>query len=171
MILALLSPLIGIIGSVIPSIMKYFDRRQELKYELQLTQLKIDAAIKQVQIQADVENIKADVEEGKSIRTHDSDIVYNSFFNTLRASVRPVITYIFFILFVAVKVAAAYVMLSNGQDVPTMLKSVWDTETMALFSTIVAFWFGTRTLEKAINRITQNNVVKVVSITPAEKKK
>lgn len=169
--LALLAPLIGIFGSIIPSIMKFFERRQELKYELQLTQLKIDAALKQAQIQVDVENIRADVEEGKSIRTHDSDIVYNGFFSALRASVRPVITYVFFTLFVAVKVAAAYVMLSSGQDVPTMLKAVWDIETMSLFSTIIAFWFGTRTLEKATNRITQNNIVKSIPVKPVEKKK
>ena len=54
---ALLSPLFGIFGSVIPSIMKYFDRKQEIKYELQLIQLKIDAAVKQAELQIDVEKI------------------------------------------------------------------------------------------------------------------
>ena len=51
-------------------------------------------------------------------------------------------------MFVAVKVAAAYVMLSTGQSVPEMLKAVWDPDTMALFGTIMAFWFGSRVMEK-----------------------
>jgi hypothetical protein len=29
-----------------------------------------------------------------------------------------------------------------------MLQAVWDVETMALFSTIIAFWFGSRMIEK-----------------------
>jgi hypothetical protein len=160
--LSILAPLLGIIGSIIPNMMRFFERRQEIKYEIQLTQLKIDAALKQAQITVDVENIKGDVEEGKSLRDHDAYLVGDKFFDALRASVRPVITYTFFLLFIAVKVSAAYVMLSTGQDVPTMLRAVWDVETMALFSTIVAFWFGSRTLEKTTNRILQNNVVRTM---------
>jgi hypothetical protein len=29
-----------------------------------------------------------------------------------------------------------------------MLDSVWDVDTMSLFSTIIAFWFGSRVMER-----------------------
>ena len=73
------------------------------------------------------------------------------------------ITYSFFFLFCAVKIAAAYAMLATGQSVPEMLKAVWDVETMSLFSTIVAFWFGSRMMEKQERNSTPLPSVRVTS--------
>jgi hypothetical protein len=133
---------------VIPSVVRIFERKQELKHEIELSKIKLDASIRAAESNLKLEEIKADVAEGQSIRDHDKSLDGGKFINALRASIRPVVTYLFFFLFVAVKVSAAYVMLSNGQSVPEMLKAVWDQETMALFSTIMAFWFGSRFLEK-----------------------
>ena len=146
--LALLSPLFGILGSLLPSIVRIFERKQEIKYELELTKIKIDAAERQADLQFHVEEIKADSQLRQSALDHDKSIDGGKFINALRASIRPVVTYSFFILFVAVKWAAAYTMIKNGQDIPTMLDAVWDPDTMSLFSTIIAFWFGSRVMEK-----------------------
>lgn len=164
--LTILSPLIGIVGSLLPSIVRIFERRQEMKHEIELTRVKIEASIQQAKVQLDIENVKADVEEGKSVRSHDRSIDGGKYINTLRASIRPVITYCFFFLFVAVKVAAAWTMIVNGQSVPEMLKAVWDPETMALFSTIIAFWFGSRVIEKMDERVIQRSY----NVTPINTK-
>lgn len=164
--LTILSPLIGIVGSLLPSVVRIFERRQEMKHEIELTRVKIEASIQQAKVQLDIENVKADVEEGKSVRSHDRSIDGGKYINTLRASIRPVITYCFFFLFVAVKVAAAWTMIANGQSVPEMLKAVWDPETMALFSTIIAFWFGSRVIEKMDQRVVQRSY----SVTPINTK-
>jgi hypothetical protein len=140
-----------------------FERKQEIKYEIELTKIKLDAAREQGQIQLSIENVKADTEEGTSLRSHDTSLDGGKYINALRASIRPIITYIFFFLFVAVKIAAAYVMLKTGQSIPEMLKAVWDPETMALFSTIIAFWFGTRVLEKMDARVKKSNDWKLTS--------
>lgn len=153
--LALLSPLIGIIGSLLPSVVRIFERKQELKHEIELTRIKLDASLKAAEANIKLEEIKADVTEGQSIRDHDESIDGGKFINALRASIRPIITYVFFALFVTVKAAAAYVMINNGLSVPEMLRAVWDSETMALFSTIMAFWFGSRIIEKMGNRISK----------------
>jgi hypothetical protein len=146
--LALLSPFLGILGSLLPSIVRIFERKQEIQYELKLTQIKLEAAERQADLQYHVEEIKADAELRQSALDHDKSLDGGKFINSLRASIRPVITYSFFILFVAVKWAAAYTMIANGQDIPTMLDAVWDPDTMSLFSTIIAFWFGSRVMEK-----------------------
>lgn len=146
--LALLSPFFGIIGSLLPSIVRIFERKQEIKYELELTKIKMDAAERQADLDFNIEMVKGDALSRQSALDHDKSLDGGKFINALRASVRPVITYTFFFVFVAVKVAAAHVMLTTGQSVPEMLKAVWDPETMALFSTIVAFWFGSRVMEK-----------------------
>ena len=146
--LALLAPFFGILGSLLPSVVRIFERKQEIKYELELTQIKLSAAAAQADLQFHVEEIKADALSRQSALDHDKSLDGGKFINALRASIRPVITYSFFFLFVAVKWAAAYVMIKNGQDIPTMLDAVWDPDTMSLFSTIVAFWFGSRVMEK-----------------------
>lgn len=170
--LALLSPLFGILGSLLPSIVRIFERKQEIKYELDLTRIKLDAALQQAQVEYNIESVKADVAEGESVRSHDKSIDGGKYLNALRASIRPVITYVFFLLFVAVKVAAAWVMLASGQSVPEMLKAVWDVETMSLFSTIIAFWFGSRVMEKMDTRIMNSGYnVTVKTIVPADQTK
>jgi hypothetical protein len=164
--LALLSPFIGIIGSLLPSIVRIFERKQEIKYEIELTKIKLDAAERQADLQYSVEMVKSDSNLRQSALDHDKSIDGGKYINALRASIRPVITYTFFLLFVAVKVAAAYVMLSTGQSVPEMLKAVWDVETMSLFSTIIAFWFGSRVMEKQ-----QQIPTPQVSVTVSNNKK
>jgi hypothetical protein len=66
----------------------------------------------------------------------------------LRKSVRPVITYLFFTLFAAVKVAALNQAMSAGSDFNAAIILVWDPETQAIFAAIISFWFGSRAIEK-----------------------
>ena len=167
--LALLSPLFGIIGSLLPSIVRIFERKQEIKYELELTKVKLDAAERQANLDFNIEMVRADSQLRQSALDHDKSIDGGKFINALRASVRPVITYTFFTVFIAVKMAAAYVMLTTGQSVPEMLKAVWDAETMALFSTIIAFWFGSRVMEKQ-GQVPQV-MVTATTVSPTNKKK
>ena len=146
--LALLAPFFGILGSLLPSVVRIFERKQEIKYEIELTKIKLDAAERTADLQFHIEEIKADSESRQSALDHDKSLDGGKFINALRASIRPVVTYTFFFVFIAVKIAAAYVMIKTGQSIPEMLNAVWDIETMSLFSTIIAFWFGSRTMEK-----------------------
>lgn len=152
--LALLSPIIGIFGSLLPSFVRLFEKKMDYAHDLEITKLRLDAAEKNIKMEIALEELKADVEEGESLRSHDMSIAYTGFFAALRASIRPVLTYLFFFLFVAVKLSAAISMFYAGFGVVEILNAVWDVETMALFSTMLAFWFGSRSLEKMENRIT-----------------
>lgn len=149
--LAILSPLLGIFGSLLPNIVRIFEKREENKHEIELTKLKMDAAALQAESNLDIETIKAIVSDGQSIRLHDSSLDGGQFLNALRASIRPVVTYVFFLTFILIKIVAMATMISVGADIPTIVSTVWDTETMALFGTIMAFWFGSRFLEKREN--------------------
>ena len=93
---------------------------------------------------------QADIVEAQSIYSHDNNIDSGSFVNALRGSVRPVITYAFFILFASIKTTALITMMSNdGVDLSVALVAIWDDETQAIFSAIIAFWFGNRAMSKA----------------------
>lgn len=147
-LLSILSPLLGILGSLLPSIVRIFEKREENRHEIELTKLRMDAATLQAEQALDLESIKAIVSEGQSVRSHDATIDGGKFLNALRASIRPVVTYLFFLTFVFIKLVVLWTMISSGVDATEVIKTIWDTETMALFGTIMAFWFGSRILEK-----------------------
>ena len=147
-ILGLFSPFLGILGSLLPSIVNIWAKKQEYAYDLQLIKLQGDIALQTAQSNLDIENAKADAAEGAALYGYDSNLDGGKFINAVRTSVRPIITYVFFIMFVVVKSAAAYNMIQAGLSMPDMLQAIWDEQTMSLFSTIIAFWFGSRVLEK-----------------------
>jgi len=72
--LALLAPFFGILGSLLPSVVRLFERKQEIKYELQLTEIKLNAASAQADIQYHIEEIKADAESRQSALDHDKSL-------------------------------------------------------------------------------------------------
>jgi hypothetical protein len=144
-----LSAIVGLLGSVLPSIVRLFERKSELTHDIELKKIELQIATSKGQTDLAIADIKADVDEGKSLRSYDDVTTDSGFVKALRSSVRPIITYILFGLFITVKTSAAYVMLRNGNDIPTMLKLVWDQDTAALFATVVMFWFGTRAYEKS----------------------
>lgn len=146
--LALISPLLGVFTSVIPGVLEMFKQRQENAHEAAMVKLRMDAAAQGVDLSIRLEEAKADANEGESLRQHDAALSGGKFIDALRASIRPVITYVFFFLFVIIKGSALYVMLSTGMPITTALPAIWDTETTALFGAIMGFWFGSRTIER-----------------------
>ena len=81
---------------------------------------------------------------------YDRNINAGGFVNGLRGSVRPVITYLFFAMFATVKGTMIYAMVSSQNlDWTVAIETAWDDETAAIFSAIMAFWFGNRAMSKA----------------------
>lgn len=169
MLLALLSPLLGALVNVIPGVLNLWGKSQDYAHEIALQKIRMDMAVQSAQLGIDLEEAKADANEGESLRSHDSELDGGKFINALRASIRPVITYIFFAMFVAIKTSAAYVMLKSGMDIPNMLSAIWDQETVALFGAIMGFWFGSRTIERLSGNITGRRMGFQVNVTSNKK--
>ena len=148
MILTLLSPILGILGSLLPSIVDIFKKKMEYQYEIELTKIQLEATLQSAQINLDIQESKADIADAESVRSYDSNVDGGKFINTLKASIRPVITYCFFTLFVLVKLTQLTMATESGVDVNAALIAIWDQDTMALFGAIMGFWFGSRILEK-----------------------
>lgn len=146
--ITLLSTLFGLLGSLLPNIVNIFQKKQDYQHEINLKKIELDAAREGLLLQRDMAEIRADAVEGQSVRQHDSDIEYTGFWAALRASIRPVITYSFFIVFVGIKIAAFVIMVQKGVPATELLTLVWDGETMAIFSAIMGFWFGSRAIKK-----------------------
>lgn len=167
MLLTILSSLFGVISGVIPNVVKIMEVKQDHKHEIELTKLRMEAAAKGLELTAISEGAKADAAEGESVRQHDSSIHTTGFIEELRASIRPVITYGFFILFCSIKIAIVYIMVQKDYNPIDIVNAVWDENTMAIFACIISFWFGNRSMIKLTemysskNNLLQNNQIQV----------
>ena len=141
--LTLLGSVLGFGTSFLPKVMDYFQDKADKKHELEIM-------TRQAEINLDRTAIEANIREVEAIHEHDASLDGGGFVNGLRASVRPVITYAFFILFSTVKGVTLYTMVAtDGMDLTAGMLAVWDQETQAIFSAIIAFWFGNRAMSKA----------------------
>jgi hypothetical protein len=147
--LTLISAVVGAATNLLPSIMGYFEKKQDFAQELKLMEMKITYGEKNVEWDLTKINAKADADEGESLRAHDSSLGGSDWIETLRASVRPVITYFFFLEFLVIKSYVLFVMLSVEGPVnhQSVMNVVWDTNTQALFAAVMGFWFGGRMIK------------------------
>jgi hypothetical protein len=134
--LTLLGSVLGFSTSFLPKVMDYFQDKSDKKHELEVM-------MKQAEIQLDKTAIDANIREVETIHEHDSSIDGAPWVNTLRASVRPIITYMFFAEFVILTIAVW-----GGWITTSEYTLIWNSETQALWAAIAAFWFGGRQFRK-----------------------
>jgi len=147
--LTLLGSLLGFISSTFPDLLKFWQDKQDRKHELQI----LDRQMEQMRLghtqRLDEIAINADVSQSLALYKHDSLPSGVTWVDGLRASVRPMITYGFFILFAWVKLSAVVLLVNQGGfSINEALVQIWDGETQALFAGILSFWFGSRSLAK-----------------------
>jgi hypothetical protein len=145
--ITLLGSLLGFGTSFLPEVLNYFKANQAHKHELERAQLEMDLMSKRAELKLSIMDKEADIKETEGLYRHDS-IDAGGFINALRGSVRPVITYCFFALFVAIKVTALLALLDTGHEIGRALSLIWDDATAGLFAAIMSFWFGNRAVSK-----------------------
>ena len=113
--ITLLGSLLGFGTSFLPEVLGYFRANQEHKHSMQKAQLEMDLMAKRSELKLQIMDKEADIKEAEGLYEHDK-IDAGGFINALRGSVRPVITYAFFALFVAIKVTALLAFMENGSE-------------------------------------------------------
>lgn len=139
-----LPAILGILSSAIPQLVNWLENGQRFKHEIELTKLRMEAAAKGLDRRMFIESVKASAAETESLRRHDTDIPSNKYIDILRASVRPVITYSFFIAFVGIKIAVGLIMFAENMPAKEILSTLWDEYTNAVFGACIGFYFGNR---------------------------
>ena len=170
--LTLLSTLISFLMGGLPKLLEFFQDRADKQHELQLAQMQIERElqlrkagfeaqervehIRSEQLQneatsnANLAVIGAQQAEMQAIYAHDTALNEgtSSWMKNLRASVRPVITYGFFLLLVFVDIGGFWYGYYMSVPFNDLLEMLWDNETQALFASIIAFHFGGRAFGK-----------------------
>jgi len=170
--LTLLSTLLSFLMGGLPKILEFFQAKQDKAHELALAQLQITRELELrkagFEAQERIEHIKseqlatesaantaqvligAQQAEMQAIYAHDTALNEgtSTWIKNLRASVRPVITYGFFFLLVFVDLAGFWYGYYMSVPFNDMLEMLWDSDTQALFASIIAFHFGGRAFGK-----------------------
>ena len=155
--LSLLGTLLGFGTSIVPEILGYFKQRQANQQQLAMLEAKAKYAQSLSELKLKELDAQAEIQETKSLYEHDRSVDAGPFVKALRGSVRPVLTYLFFITFASVKGVLLYSALQKpDMNFETAALMIWDSETQAIFSAIIAFWFGNRAMGKARARIDKN---------------
>ena len=170
--LTLISTIFSFLAGGLPRFLEFLqdrgDKKQEIELlgmqiqrELELRKLGFDAEAKLEEIrslQLEMETahqefqarLGAQTEELKSIYRHDVDIGdgASQWVINLRASVRPVVTYGFFLLLVLIDIGIFIYGVNVGASFIEIASQLWDENTQALFASIIAFHFGGRAFRK-----------------------
>lgn len=148
--IALLGSLLGFGTSFLPQVLDFFKQKQEHKNKLEELRLRGELAAQGVDLQIKVLDKQAEIEETKALYNYANPT--KGFAAGLAASVRPVITYLFFALFMATKVVVMLKVLEEGGDWREGVTLMFDEETQGLFAAVISFWFGQRSVAKFMGK-------------------
>lgn len=170
--LTIFSTLVSFLMGGLPKIFDFLQDRSDKKHEIQLAQMQTERELQLAAAgyvaQQRIEEIKLDEiktqtasderqtlvgaqqAEMAAIYAHDTSLNEGTsqWMKDLRASVRPVITYGFFFLLVAIDATLAYKGIQGGVEFNVLADQLWDDETQALFAAIISFHFGGRAFGK-----------------------
>lgn len=142
--LTLLGSLLGFLSSAFPKIFEFFQQKEDNKLKMQMLQAQLEAQKAGQEFSLKIFHETKDFEEQRMLLMHDIAMKDNK----LSASVRPIITYLFFFIFAAVKISTIWHAIVENNDFYAAMQLAWDEETQAIFAAIISFWFGSRAMQK-----------------------
>ena len=145
--LSLVGSLLGFGTSFLPKVMDYFQDRSDKKHELQVMEVQIRQQKELASQKLEAVNVEADIREIESLHKSMQPTGVK-WVDGLRGTVRPVITYAFFGLFIFVEVSAYLSLTAAGVSGLDAVNAVWDEDTKALFAAVISFWFGGRAIAR-----------------------
>jgi len=146
--ISLLGSLLGFGTSFLPSILDFFKQAQAHKQKLEMMKMQSELLEKKSALRLQELDKQAEIKEVEGLYKHDASLDGGKFVNALRSSVRPVITYIFMGLFIAVEISIIVKFMETGGDWTEAVNLLWSDEVAGLWSAILAFWFGNRAISK-----------------------
>ena len=144
--IALLGSALGFGTSFLPQVLGFFQKKQDHKNRIE--ELKLQGELASLGVTHDIQKLDKQAEIAETKALYEFANPRSGFAAGLSASVRPVITYLFFGLFLSVKAVILIKAMEAGGDWKDAVPLMFDTETQALFSAIIAFWFGQRSVNK-----------------------
>jgi len=148
--ITLLGSLLGFGTSFLPQVLSFFKDKQDHANKMAELKLRAELQAAGVDLEIKVLDKQAEIEETKALYNYANPTT--GFGAALASSVRPVITYLFFALFMATKAVIMIKVMQDGGDWMDGVDLMFDEETKALFAAIMSFWFGNRAVSKFMGK-------------------
>ena len=159
--ITLLSTLISFLMGGLPKFLDFFQDRSDKKHELEMARMQTERELQMAErgflAQAKIEEIRTDqvamqtaVQERQALYAHDIEIGKGAsqWVVNLRASVRPLITYGMFVMLLFVNIFGFFYAWKTGVPFEQAMSILWDEDSAIIFSSVIAFWFGTQSFKK-----------------------
>lgn len=147
--LSIIGAILGFAGSTVPAIIEARKVKSEMQFKLEAMKLQVDLEKSLSETRLKEFREKQDYLVHDRLLTHDTSISNETgVIGFIRKSVRPVITYAFFAMFITVKLTLMNHGMDSGVPFVEVVQAMWDPETQGIFSAVIAFWFGNRAIEK-----------------------
>lgn len=155
--MTMLSTFLSFLAGGLPKFLQFFQDRQDKAHELAILRLQkereLELAAKGFASQEKIEEIRTEqvlaetyAQERVALYKHDTEIGKGAsqWIINLRASVRPVVTYIFVLELVVLNATGVWYAYSTGIPFAIAMDNIFGSEEMMILSSIIAFHFGGR---------------------------
>ena len=159
--LSLVSSLLGFASAGLPKALDFLQNKSDQKHQLAIMAMQRERELALAKegfiAQAAVEEIKTEqiamqtqTQERLAMYKHDSSLADGGsrWVINLRASVRPVVTYLFVGLLIVVDVAGIWYAYSTGIAFAEAMEIVFSDDDLAMLAAILSFWFGSQAWNK-----------------------
>ena len=135
----MLSPLGSVLGfgtSFLLKLLGYFEDKRDKAHELAMIAAQTEAQVQLEGVKLEAMHVQADIRGDEAKKA--SQWVVN-----LAATVRPVLSYLFFVEFFALTLCV-----NMGWITIDQYSAIWNDDAQAIFAAVVSFWFGSRTMAR-----------------------
>jgi hypothetical protein len=159
--LTLISTALSFLMGGLPKLLDFFQDKSDKSHELELARMQTERELQMLErgyaAQARVEEIRTEQiaiqsaeKEREALYAHDIAIGQGAsqWVINLRASVRPMVTYLFVFLLIVVDIASIWWAWSTGAAFAESVTMIFDADEMQILASIIAFWFGTQAFAK-----------------------
>lgn len=159
--LTLISTALSFLMGGLPKLMDFFQDKSDKSHELELAKMQTEREMQMLKegyiAQAKVEEIRTEQiaiqsaeKEREALYAHDIAIGQGAsqWVINLRASVRPMVTYLFVFLLMIVDIASIWWAWQSGAKFAEAIPMIFDADEMQILASIIAFWFGTQAFSK-----------------------
>ena len=149
----LLGSIFGGIFRLMPEVLKLWDKANVRKHELNMFRLQTDLEKLRGEFKMEEKYVDYSIQQLDTIKEafrEQSETAKNAgqFVSAVSALVRPGITWCFFFMYAAVKIAALVIAFQTNAPWYEVLSKSWDSNDFGVFTMCLTFWFVGRSIEK-----------------------
>ena len=148
----LVGAVLGLVGSMLPEGLKLYKDRQDKKHEIELMKLQMDYTRMSNELKLEEIGAQADIEEAKALYKFAEPKMtgvrwVDATLQLANGLVRPITTAWIVGIYSAVKYAQFR--MTDAATWLQALNKIWTDADMTIMFTVIMFWFGKRSFEKA----------------------